>query len=94
MPKKTSCEPVPVAVSAYDWYITVKKFFTGLGITIIPVIILYSINFLETEEFPPEYAVYIPLFVAVLHAILNLVKHYNDKKIILIDPETGKVVEN
>lgn len=69
-------------ISTYDPWITVKKFLTGLGMTIIPVILLYTIDFLQTEEFPPEYVWIIPLFVAIIHAILNFVKHWDDTEFI------------
>ena len=58
--------------------ITIKKFFTGLVYTIVPIILGYTCNFLETEEFPPEYAVYIVIAVALLHALSNACKHWND----------------
>lgn len=62
----------------YDWKITLKKFFTGLLYVLIPTILLYAIEFLETETFPPEYAGVIALVVAILHALCNAVKHWND----------------
>ena len=73
---------VDVEVPSYDWGITLKKFFTGLGLTLIPVIILYAIEFFETETFPPEFTLYIPLIVAILHALLNYLKHCNDSKVV------------
>jgi len=79
-----------VEVSSYDKWKTVKKFLTGLLLGIAPTALLYTINFLEQEEFPEEYAVYIPLAVAILHAAMNLVKHYNDT--ILVDPTDGEPV--
>jgi len=62
----------------YDWKITVKKFFTGLFYAGVPFTIGYSIAFLEGEEFPPEYAGYIAISIAVLHAIANAWKHWRD----------------
>ena len=62
----------------YDWKITVKKFFTGLFIVLIPESLLYAINFFEIQEFPPEYLWVTPIAVALLHALLNLTKHWND----------------
>jgi len=62
----------------FDFKKTVKKFFTGLFYAGIPFILAYSIEFLETEEFPPEYAGYIVLFTAILHALANAIKHWND----------------
>ena len=73
--KKT---PKYETISTYDWKITIKKFFTGLVITLIPVIILYAITFLEGNDFPEEFAIYVPLVVAILHAISNYLKHYDD----------------
>jgi len=64
--------------STYDPWITVKKFFIGLVTTIIPVILLYAIEFLRNEEFPPEYIWIVPLLVAILDAIYNYLKHYGD----------------
>ena len=60
---------------AFDIKITIKKFFTGLGLALIPVILLYSKDFLEGEEFPPEYA-WVPIVVIpILHALINYWKH-------------------
>ena len=69
-------------VSAWDPKITLKKFFTGLLMAEVPFVADYTINFLEEEasEIPPEYALYIPLIVAVVHAALNWWKHRNDTK--------------
>lgn len=83
-------ESKPVRVSTYDWTITLKKFLTGWLITITPVTLLYAINFLETETFPTEFAIYIPLIVAILHAFMNYFKHFTDGK--YIDPVTGNEV--
>jgi len=67
-----------VVESSYDPWITVKKFLIGLVLTIIPVIILYAIEFLQTEEFPDEWVWIVPLLVAILTAVLNYIKHYDD----------------
>ncbi len=69
-------------VSAYDSKITIKKFFKGLGMTLVPVIILYSAEFAEAEtpNLPPEIAVFMPLVVALLYAGLNWWKHRDDTK--------------
>jgi len=67
-----------MTVSSFDWTITLKKFFTGLFLVLIPIILGYSIQFLETETFPPEYAAWIAIIVALLHAITNAWKHYGD----------------
>lgn len=63
---------------AFDPWISVKKFFTGLGYAAVPFVLSYSIGFLETEEFPPEYAAYITLAIGVLHLLTNAIKHRND----------------
>lgn len=62
----------------YDPWITVKKFVTGLLMTFIPQALLYTVGFLETETFPIEYASVIAVSVAVIHALLNMSKHWND----------------
>ena len=64
-----------MAGTNFDIKITIKKFFTGLGLSIIPFILAYSIEFLETEEFPPEYSGYIILAIAILHSLTNGIKH-------------------
>ncbi len=74
-----------VTVSAYDPWITVKKFFTGLLITLVPIILAYIIDFVQGPEFPVEYAVYIPIIVGMIHALMNLLKHYNDTKTIEVE---------
>ena len=62
----------------FDPKITIRKFFYGLIYAGIPFILLYSIEFLETEEFPPEYAGIVVLIVGVLHLISNAWKHWKD----------------
>jgi hypothetical protein len=62
----------------FDPKITLKKFFTGLVMVIVPEALLYTVNFMETETFPVEYAAAVAVSVAVLHALINLVKHWND----------------
>ena len=62
----------------FDIKIVIKKFITGLLLIAIPEILLYSINFMETQEFPPEYLWLVPFIVAFLHAGLNTIKHWND----------------
>lgn len=63
----------------FDPWITLKKFFTGLLMVFIPQSIMYTIGFLETETFPPEYAAWIAMTVAVLHALINMIKHWDDQ---------------
>ena len=65
--------------NGFSWHISLKKFFVGLGISIIPIILLFTIGFLETEEFPEKYMLYLPVIIGLLHATLNAVKHYKDK---------------
>ena len=62
----------------FDIKITIKKYFTGLLMTIVPAILLYSVTFVEGSDFPEEYILYVPLIVAMLHAVLNAFKHWND----------------
>ena len=62
----------------FDIWISVKKFFTGLFYAGMPFLVGYSIEFIEAETFPEEYAVVIALILAGLHALLNAVKHWND----------------
>jgi len=74
MPKKKATK----LVKTYNPWISVKKFFTGLAMAGIPFIIAYAIQFLETEEFPPEYASVLAILIGFLHLLANLVKHWND----------------
>ena len=66
--------------SGYKPILSIKKFFTGLAYAAIPFILLYSINFLETEELPPEYAAYSAIGVGIIHLILNAWKHWTDEE--------------
>jgi len=61
--------------SNYDPKITLKKFVTGWIYAIIPITLSYSLEFIETETFPPEYAVLIAVISAGLHAFVNWWKH-------------------
>ena len=63
---------------AYNPWISIKKFFTGLAFAGVPFLITYSIGFLESESFPEEYAIYITLAVGFLHLLANTIKHWND----------------
>lgn len=71
-----------MTVDSYDWTISLKKFFTGLFLVLIPVVLGYSTNFLETEAFPPEQAGLVAFIVGLLHAATNAWKHFNDTKVI------------
>ena len=64
--------------TGFDWKKSFKKFWTGLAYAFVPFLLAYSIGFLETEEFPPEYAAYITLAIGILHLITNAWKHWND----------------
>ena len=59
----------------FSWEIVCKKFVTGFFMVLIPEALLYSINFMETQEFPPEYLWITPFIVALLHSGLNAWKH-------------------
>jgi len=62
----------------YDPKITLKKFFYGLGYTLVAAGIAYSIDFLKVTEFPPEYSVYTGVILSILIALQNYIKHKND----------------
>jgi hypothetical protein len=64
-------------MTGYDWKIGAKKFITGWAYAAVPFTLLYSIEFLETEELPPEYAVYTTLAIGILHWAVNAWKHRN-----------------
>ena len=61
----------------FDPKITLKKFLYGLANALILSILVFSINFLQVTEFPPEYAIYIGALIAILQAIENMVKHWH-----------------
>jgi len=82
-----------VVNSTYDIKKTIKKFLTGLGMTLIPVTLLYAIDFLENEDIPEKYAIYVPIIVAILHAASNYLKHKNDEEIVKIDNKTGEIID-
>ena len=73
-------KPKTKVVSAYDINISIKKFFTGLLYAFIPFFLAYLIGFLQTEEFPPEYAAYVTLAIGILHLVTNAFKHWKDTK--------------
>lgn len=62
----------------YDWKITLKKFFTGLFYAGAPFLVGYSIEFIEAETFPAEWAWLIAIVLAGLHALFNAIKHWDD----------------
>lgn len=62
----------------FDIKITMKKYFTGLVMTLVPVLLIYSVSFVESSDFPEEYILYVPLITAGLHAAVNAVKHWKD----------------
>ena len=81
-----------VVRSTYDPKITLKKFLTGLLMAIAPVALLYSITFVEGTDFPEEYALYAPIILGILHALLNLVKHWGDTEIVKVSTKTGEII--
>jgi len=62
----------------FDPKITTKKFLIGLGYTFLASGIAYTIDFLKVTEFPPEYAFWTGLFIAILTALQNYLKHKDD----------------
>ena len=62
----------------FDIKITVKKFIVGLMVVWIPILLAYTIEFLQTEEFTPEFEVWVPFIVASIVAIQNYWKHKDD----------------
>lgn len=62
----------------YDPLVSIKKFITGWAITVVPITITYSIGFLETEQFPEEFALWVPIMVGILHMLSNAWKHWHD----------------
>ena len=85
-------EIVEYKVSTFDWAITAKKFIYGFLFTMAPILLAYSINFLNMKEFPPEVAIYIPIIVGSLQSIQNYASHKNDSQTIKIDKATGRVI--
>lgn len=68
------------AGEGFDIWITLKKFVTGFVYMLVPLLLSYSIEFVETETFPVEYAVYVSIIGALLHALSNLWKHWHDEE--------------
>jgi len=61
----------------FDWKITLKKFFIAYFLSLIGVILPFTINFIQGYEWPSDVAIYIPLVVAILSALENLIKHWH-----------------
>jgi len=79
IPKRTIKEVV-TSGECYDPWITLKKFLTAYGTSLVGIILPYSIQFIQDYEWPPEAIIYIPLLIAALSAIQNIWKHWNDGK--------------
>ena len=62
----------------YNIVITIKKFAYAWITAFIGIIIPFTITFVQDYEWPPEVLVYLPIFIAVLVAIENAWKHWND----------------
>jgi hypothetical protein len=73
-------EEIYMPGDGFDPKIVVKKWFTGLIYAAIPFVGLYTADFLdaETPNLPPEWAIYIPVIVAFIHAMVNAYKHWSD----------------
>lgn len=62
----------------YNPKITFKKFIIAYIISLIGVILPFTITFIQGYDWPPEVAIWIPLVIAVLCALENAWKHWND----------------
>ena len=59
----------------FDWKIWAAKWAKGLGVTLAGAACIYTANYIEITEFPPEYAFWGGLTVIVLQQIGNWFKH-------------------
>ena len=59
----------------FDWKIWAKKWALGLGATLLGSACIYTADYFETTDFPPEYAFWSGLTVIVLQQIGNWIKH-------------------
>ena len=82
MAKKSTNNSI-AEVSTFNINTTIKKFFTGLLMAMAISGVLYTMEFVEGPEFPPEYGFYIPLILAILHAVLNYLKHKDDSETVI-----------
>jgi len=59
----------------FDVKIWLKKFAKGLGLTLVSTGLIYTADYLEVSDLPPEYAFWAGLLVISLGQIGNWIKH-------------------
>lgn len=62
----------------FDPWITIKKFFLSWITAAIGTLLPFTITFVQDFDWPPEMILYVPIIVAILVALENAWKHWND----------------
>ena len=63
----------------YNWKISFKKFIYGALAASVPVILQYTIDFLNGPECPPDLLPFVPLIVGIVLLLQNYFKHKDDE---------------
>ena len=59
----------------FNWTIWFKKLVKGLGLVLLSTGAIYTADYMNATEFPPEYAFTARLVVIILSQIGNYIKH-------------------
>jgi hypothetical protein len=62
----------------YNPIITLKKFAYGWLTAFIGIILPFTISYVQDFDWPQELLFYVPIIIAVLVALENTWKHWND----------------
>lgn len=63
----------------FDLKIWLKKWGYGLGATLASTAVIYTADYLQVTEFPPEYAFWAGLITIILVQVGNMIKHAGSK---------------
>jgi len=63
----------------YNGWITLKKFGITYCISLVGVLIPFTIASVQNYQWPAEMAIYVPILVAIMVAFQNAYKHFNDE---------------
>ena len=78
-------------VSAYDPWITIKKYLTQFGILLLIIALTWVVDSLipQLNLDYPEYAGIFLILLPLIEALRNWIKHRSDTETIRVDSETG-----
>jgi hypothetical protein len=62
----------------YDPKITFKKFIYGWITGLVTLMFPFTLSYIQEFDWPPEMIIWVPVLLALVYALQNAWKHWND----------------